>query len=76
MEFNQDQALQLACEKLMKSGATKENALPLARGIIDAENQGIKSHGFHYLPIYCLHLQIIINLVLKNMVVQKFMMGM
>ena len=26
-------------------------------GIIDAENQGIKSHGFHYLPIYCLHLK-------------------
>ena len=57
MDFNQDQALQLACEKLMKSGATKENALPLAKGIIDAENQGIKSHGFHYLPIYCLHLK-------------------
>ena len=57
MDLNQDQALQLACEKLMKSGATKENALPLAKGIIDAENQGIKSHGFHYLPIYCLHLK-------------------
>jgi len=57
MEFNQNQALELAIEKLIKSGASKENALPLARGIIDAENQGIKSHGFHYLPIYCLHLK-------------------
>ena len=43
MELNQNQALELAIEKLIESGASKENALPLARGIIDAENQGIKS---------------------------------
>ena len=49
----QNQALELAFNTLQRNGASKENALPLAIGIIDAENQGIKSHGFHYLPIYC-----------------------
>ena len=56
-KLSQKEALDLALNTLLKNGATKENALPLAFGIIDAENQGIKSHGFHYLPIYCLHLK-------------------
>jgi len=56
-KLSQKEALELAANTLQKNGATKENALPLALGIIDAENQGIKSHGFHYLPIYCLHLK-------------------
>ena len=56
-KLSQNQALELAFNTLQKNGASKENALPLAIGIIDAENQGIKSHGFHYLPIYCLHLK-------------------
>jgi len=55
--LSQKEALELAINTLQKNNATKENALPLALGIIDAENQGIKSHGFHYLPIYCLHLK-------------------
>ena len=55
--LSQKKALELAINTLQKNSATKENALPLALGIIDAENQGIKSHGFHYLPIYCLHLK-------------------
>ncbi len=55
-ELSQDQALDLAIKTLTSSGATEENALPLAKGIIQAELDGIKSHGFHYLPIYCLHL--------------------
>ena len=55
-ELSQDQALELAVKKLTAAGASKENALPLAKGIIQAELDGIKSHGFHYLPIYCLHL--------------------
>ena len=55
--LSQKKALELAFDTLKKNGASKENALPLAYGIIDAENQGIKSHGFHYLPIYCLHLK-------------------
>ena len=56
-KLSQKEALELAVNTLQKNGALKENALPLALGIIDAENQGIKSHGFHYLPIYCLHLK-------------------
>ena len=56
-KLSQNQALELALNTLQKNGALKENALPLALGVIDAENQGIKSHGFHYLPIYCLHLR-------------------
>jgi len=56
-KLSQKEALDLALNTMQKNGATKENALPLALGIIDAENQGIKSHGFHYLPIYCLHLK-------------------
>ena len=56
-KLSQKEALELAVSTLQKNGALKENALPLALGIIDAENQGIKSHGFHYLPIYCLHLK-------------------
>ena len=55
--LSQKKAYELAVSTLQKYGATKENALPLALGIIDAENQGIKSHGFHYLPIYFLHLK-------------------
>jgi len=56
-KLSQKKALELAVSTLQKNGALKENALPLALGVIDAENQGIKSHGFHYLPIYCLHLR-------------------
>ena len=55
-KLSQKESLELATNTLQKNGSSKENALPLALGIIDAENQGIKSHGFHYLPIYCLHL--------------------
>ena len=55
-QLSRDQALDLAIKTLVASGATEENAMPLANGIIQAEIDGIKSHGFHYLPIYCLHL--------------------
>ena len=34
-KLSQNQALELALDTLQKNGATKENALPLARGIID-----------------------------------------
>ena len=46
-KLSQKESLNLAASTLQKNGALKENALPLAFGIIDAENQGIKSHGFH-----------------------------
>ena len=55
-QLSKDRALDLAIKTLIASGATEENAKPLADGIIQAEIDGIKSHGFHYLPIYCLHL--------------------
>ena len=42
-KLSQKEALELAVNTLQKNGALKENALPLALGIIDAENQGIKS---------------------------------
>ena len=35
-KLSQNQALELALNTLQKNGATKENALPLALGIIDA----------------------------------------
>ena len=46
-KLSQKESLNLAVSTLQKNGALRENALPLAHGIIDAENQGIKSHGFH-----------------------------
>ena len=46
-QLSRDQALDLAIKTLVASGATEENAMPLANGIIQAEIDGIKSHGFH-----------------------------
>ncbi len=56
--LNKSQAQSLASKKLIKSGCIKENSLGIIDGILDAEFSGIKSHGFHYLPIYCNHLRI------------------
>ena len=42
----------------MKSGNSSENCKGIVEAIMDAELSGIKSHGFHYLPIYCNHLKI------------------
>ena len=42
----------------MKSGNSLENCKGIVEAIMDAELSGIKSHGFHYLPIYCNHLKI------------------
>ena len=50
-KLSQKKALDLAISTLQKNGALRENALPLAIGIIDAENQGIKSHGFNNFQI-------------------------
>jgi (2R)-3-sulfolactate dehydrogenase (NADP+) len=57
-KFSQDKAREIAQEKLIKSGCSKNNLQGIIDGIIDAEISGIKSHGFHYLPIYCQHLKI------------------
>ena len=56
--FTQSEAKSIAFEKLEKSGCSHENAIGITDGILDAELCGIKSHGFHYLPIYCNHLKI------------------
>ena len=57
-KFSLSQARDLAIEKLQKSGCTNDNCQGITDGILDAELSGIKSHGFHYLPIYCNHLKI------------------
>ena len=57
-KFSLSEAFNLAKEKLQKSGCSDENCLGIIDGILDAELSGIKSHGFHYLPIYCNHLKI------------------
>ena len=56
--FDKSAAFDLAKEKLIKSGCSEENTYGIIEGILDAEFSGIKSHGFHYLPIYCNHLKI------------------
>jgi len=56
--FDHKAAYNLAKEKLVKSGCSEENTFGIIEGIIDAELSGIKSHGFHYLPVYCNHLKI------------------
>ena len=52
------QAIEIILEKLAKSGCSEDNSSGILEGILDAEFSGIKSHGFHYLPIYCNHLKI------------------
>lgn len=56
--FTQTDAIKIAQEKLKRSGCSEYNLEGITQGIIDAELSGIKSHGFHYLPIYCNHLKI------------------
>ena len=57
-KFSLSAAFNLAKEKLQNSGCSEENCVGIIDGILDAELSGIKSHGFHYLPIYCNHLKI------------------
>ena len=56
--LSKSKASELALEKLIKSGCSELNSVGIIEGILDAEFSGIKSHGFHYLPIYCNHLKI------------------
>ncbi len=48
---------QLALGALTKAGASTAQASALAKAVMAAERDGIKSHGLVYVPIYCLHLQ-------------------
>ncbi len=56
--LSKSKASELALEKLIKSGCSELNSAGIIEGILDAEFSGIRSHGFHYLPIYCNHLKI------------------
>ncbi|MCH9853679.1 MAG: Ldh family oxidoreductase [Alphaproteobacteria bacterium] len=47
----------LALGALTKAGASLPQASALAKAVMAAERDGIKSHGLVYVPIYCLHLQ-------------------
>jgi len=53
-----DQVFQVARESLVESGASLEQADPVARSIRDAEAEGTRSIGLGYLPYYCQHLKI------------------
>jgi (2R)-3-sulfolactate dehydrogenase (NADP+) len=46
----------LARRALMAAGAAHDQAAPLAVGIMQAERDGIASHGLMYLPVYVEHL--------------------
>ncbi len=48
---------QLSLDTLVASGASAANAAPLARAIMQAERDGIASHGLMYLPVYAEHLR-------------------
>jgi len=47
----------LACEALIRAGATEKNASAVARSTYLAERDGVRSHGLMYVPIYAAHVQ-------------------
>ena len=51
-----DEIESLAQRVLTAAGAKTENAAPLAHAIMQAERDGISSHGLMYLPVYAEHL--------------------
>ncbi len=55
--FNVDEAHELAMKALTNCGTSEANAEALIGGILGAELDGISSHGFMYLPIYCEHVK-------------------
>jgi len=50
-----DQVGALARAALEGAGTSPENAASVARSTMKAERDGIRSHGLHYVPIYCEH---------------------
>ena len=56
MRMGLDDVEALASVRLMEAGATRLQAKPVARSIRLAERDGVRSHGFMYLPIYAEHL--------------------
>jgi (2R)-3-sulfolactate dehydrogenase (NADP+) len=47
----------LCLSMLVASGSTPENAAPAAAAMRDAEAQGMRTHGFEYIPYFCEHLR-------------------
>ncbi len=52
-----DQVYELAMGALMGSGASRENAAPVAESIRQAEADGLRNIGLGYLHLYCEHLR-------------------
>ena len=57
VHFSVDEGRELAMKTLIACGTSEANAAALTEGIIGAELDGISSHGFMYLPIYCEHVK-------------------
>lgn len=47
----------LARTALERAGTSSANAASLAAGVVDAEREGIASHGLAYVPTYCEHVR-------------------
>jgi len=47
----------LASRALLGAGARESAADAMARACVAAERDGIRSHGLHYIPIYCEHVE-------------------
>jgi (2R)-3-sulfolactate dehydrogenase (NADP+) len=52
-----DDVYDLSLKILVASGSTPENAAPVAACMRDAEAQGMRTHGFEYIPYFCEHLR-------------------
>jgi (2R)-3-sulfolactate dehydrogenase (NADP+) len=52
-----DDVYDLCLRMLIASGSTPENAAPVAACMRDAEAQGMRTHGFEYIPYFCEHLR-------------------
>lgn len=52
-----DEVYELAKDALVSSGAARENAVPVAESIRQAEADSLRNIGLGYLPLYCEHLR-------------------
>src|SRR5215469_16814396 len=56
MQLTLDEVYVLSLAALRGSGASREQAEPVAASVREAEAEGIRNVGLAYLPIYCEHL--------------------
>ena len=52
-----DEVENLANEALIGAGTRPESAQSIGRAVRASERDGIRSHGLHYVPIYCEHVK-------------------